>query len=121
MLLRQMNIHINNNQSKLASFMIERFYVPMNIQEIKLHIQASSKFIHLVLLYDSAYNLRLEVKDIQAHREISIHELDYLTSPHAKSGKIHEGEWIMAFEFNKEQLLSNANCLVQVQGYSDEE
>lgn len=117
MLLSQMNIQLHNKQSKPTSFMIERFYVPLNIQEIKLHIQASSDFIQLVLLYDSAYNLRLESKQIHAKCEIRIHELDYLTSPNAKSGKIHDGEWIMAFEFNPDHLLTSANGTVQINGY----
>lgn len=114
MLLEQINIEINNKLSKASSFTIERFYVPEGVRGIKLLIQAPQEYVNLVLLYDSAYNLRTEMTSFSQGREIRIHELEYLTSPDAKSGIIPSGEWILAFEFKESEVNFDARCLVEV-------
>lgn len=82
-----------------------------------LSFQMAYDYINLILVYDSNYNLRVETTQIHERRVIKIHEKDRYTSNEAKAGLIPEGEWIIAFEINNEELPDvDSLCTIEVTG-----
>ncbi|TLQ41852.1 hypothetical protein FEZ33_04005 [Ruoffia tabacinasalis] len=115
-LLEKLIIDISQKKfAKASSFIIERFVVPENQDGLMLSFQMAYDYINLILVYDSNYNLRAETTQIHERRVIKIHEQDLYTSNEAKAGLIPEGEWIIAFEINNEELPDvESLCMIEV-------
>ena len=118
-LLNRFNIDVSNRKyAKSSFFMIERFNVPKEMSGILLSISIPYEYVKLVLVYDSCYNLRAEATQLHEGRVVRIHQKEIYTSSDAKHGRIHEGEWIIAFKLDKAIELDDLDeaCIIEVHG-----
>lgn len=100
-LLEDRKVTIKQNPyAKASSFIIERVEIPAELSAIAVNLRVPKNMVKLVLIYDSHYNLRAEISNINSPTEIMIAKDRAHTSLGAKSGSLPDGEWIIAFEIN---------------------
>lgn len=118
-LLHEKNITIPPSQyAKASSFVIDRVEVPADLTSLRLTFSLPQDMVKLLLIYDSHYNLRAEINDIDYQADVRISTESKHTSLGAKSGPLPDGEWIIAFEIDHKQETEDTapHCHFIVQG-----
>ena len=116
MLLQEKCFNIHSDRKKSTSFIIERFIVPDNILGLKIALHILQHHVQCVFVYDSDYNLRLELNNVVSDQVYVIHEEEIKTSKGSKSGKIPAGEWIIAIETSIQESDQFGQIVYKVEG-----
>lgn len=120
MQLQQKKIEIGTSQLRAASFLIERFEVPADLSSLVIKLAVPEYPIDVLLVYDSAFNLRAEFRSICNKTRFVISQDEMLTSKGAKHGRIHSGEWIIAIQLDESLIQDIWGCQYTIEGYTDE-
>lgn len=120
MQLQQKQIEIEMTQLQTASFLIERFEAPAGLSSLVIKVAVPEYPIDVLLVYDSAFNLRAEFRSICHKTRFVISQDEMLTSKGAKHGRIHSGEWLIAIQLDSSLIQNTWHCQYSIEGYSDE-
>lgn len=115
MLIQEKILTTRLDPNRKSQFFIERFLVPEGLMAIKLLLEAETQDLQCVFIYDSDYNLRMELDHVSKRANIMILDGEN-SSQHTKSGPILSGEWIIAFEVETDPDLGPGKINYRLEG-----
>lgn len=116
MIIQQERIHVKTQPTKINKFIVERVMIPENLSGLRIKLLAEANLVEWLLVYDTTYNLRAEMNDINGFEMLVIHESPSQTSSDAKSGAILPGEWLLAFEISDQVQVQTWNFSYLIEG-----
>lgn len=115
--LEHKRLQADKDSQLVTSFIVERFEVPSGLSKITMELGEPFSEIESLLVYDSGYNLRVEIREIQTEKRITICEDELETTMGSISGPIPEGDWVLVFQLDEEGTdLEEWYCDFQVLG-----
>lgn len=93
-------IIVNDIYEPAASFIIERFNLPSQMDKLTIEISNydNDYVIEAIMAYDSENNLRVDLQGVGHGRRIVLSPKEIECSSGAKAGNLPEGEWILVFK-----------------------
>ncbi|SEQ52702.1 hypothetical protein SAMN04488558_1173 [Ignavigranum ruoffiae] len=116
MLIQQNQFNIKANHHRTKDFIIERFNVPADLLGLRVNFQCEHHQVQCAFIYDSQYNLRLELENLGSRQGYCIHEQVDQSSPASQPGKILPGEWIIAMQVTNQDQGQAGEIRYRIEG-----